>query len=271
MTIFDNLANANSIRGVKDHSASVRDKKPIAVASGKGGVGKTWFAVSLCHALANQNRNVLLFDGDLGLANIDVQLGLTPPHDLATVLSGRRPLASAVTHFREGGFDVIAGQSGTGSLASIAHASLLELRDKIIEETNRYDHSVLDLGAGIDRTVQTLLGIAGLGIIMTTDEPTSLTDAYALIKIMSRLGGHTSLQIVVNMATDRRQGDHTYQTLLRACETFLKISPPLAGVVRRDPHVADSIRHQSSVLARHPNCAAAEDVAAIASRIGEAP
>jgi flagellar biosynthesis protein FlhG len=239
----------------------------IAVASGKGGVGKTWFAATLCHALANQGRKVLLFDGDLGLANVDVQLGLMPSHDLSSVLSGRRSLEGATINFPEGKFDIIAGQSGAGSLSLLPQTRLNRLRDDLTQYSTRYQDVVIDVGAGIDGTVQTLVGGAATALILTNDEPTSLTDAYALIKVMSRAQAVPDIQVVVNMASDHRQGEHTYQTILRACENFLKLSPPLAGIIRRDSHVADAIRHQEPLLTRYPNCAAAEDVAAIAKRI----
>ena len=95
-----------------------RQKGTYAVASGKGGVGKTWFAITLSHALANLGYKTLLFDGDLGLANVDIQLGLMPKHDLGTVISGKLPLNQATLAFDEGGFDIIAGRSGSGNLAS---------------------------------------------------------------------------------------------------------------------------------------------------------
>src|SRR3984957_7307959 len=91
----------------------------LAIASGKGGVGKTWLAVTLSHLFARSGRHVLLFDGDIGLANVDVQLGLTPQRDLSSVLSGRNTLKEAITHYTEGGFDIIAGRSGSASLATL--------------------------------------------------------------------------------------------------------------------------------------------------------
>ena len=100
--------------------AAPRLANGIAVASGKGGVGKTWLSATLCQVLARQGKKVLLFDGDLGLANVDIQLGLAPERDLGGVLSGRYPLRDAVSHCKEGKFDVIAGRSGSGSLASVA-------------------------------------------------------------------------------------------------------------------------------------------------------
>src|SRR5580700_4785420 len=87
----------------------------IAIASGKGGVGKTWFAITLCHALAKRGKDVLLFDGDLGLANVDIQLGLTPERDLGAVVEGSSNLSGAVKKYKEGGFDILAGRSGSGS------------------------------------------------------------------------------------------------------------------------------------------------------------
>lgn len=252
-------------------SRQVHDRNVISVSSGKGGVGKTWFSISLCQALANMKRKILLFDGDLGLANVDVQLGLMPRYDLSSVLSGRRSLENTVTTVEQAGFDLIAGQSGAGSLAALPPQRLAGLRKAVFRMAHGYDQVVMDIGAGVDRTVQTLVQGVAENIVITTDEPTALTDAYAFIKVMSTVGAGDRIRIVINMASDHRHGEHTYQTLLRACENFLKISPPLAGIVRRDTHVSEAIRHQAALFTRHPNCDAAIDVATIAERIGSMP
>jgi flagellar biosynthesis protein FlhG len=238
----------------------------LAVASGKGGVGKTWFSITLAHALAKSGMRSLLFDGDLGLANVDVQLGVTPERDLAAVIAGQIKLEQAVTHC-PAGFDIIAGRSGSGGLATLPANRLLNLRNELQQFAQGYDWAVLDLGAGIERTVRLLAAQSRACLVITTDEPTSITDAYAFIKVtaMERLA--ENIQIVVNMAANPREGERTYQTLLRACREFLKIEPKLAGVVRRDDHVKDSIRRQSSILTRHPTCEAATDVEAIAKRL----
>jgi flagellar biosynthesis protein FlhG len=131
-----------------------------------------------------------------------------------------------------------------------------------------YDYVVLDLGAGVERTVRELARLAGSCIVVATDEPTALTDAYAFIKI-TRLDRAADMQIVVNMANSARDGERTYRALLRACESFLSLSPPLLGVVRRDPKVRDAIRNQTTLLTRFPNCAAAVDVEAIAAGLIE--
>lgn len=256
-----------SIVGKSSPAAALPLPNVIAISSGKGGVGKTWLSVTLCHALARNGARVLLFDGDLGLANIDIQLGLAPKHDLASVIAGRRSLKGSAFRYEEGGFDVIAGQSGAGGLASLAPARLVALRDELMELAASYDWLIIDIGAGIDRTVRTLLSRAGVGLVVTTDEPTALTDAYALIKVIKSERPDADLRAVVNMAASSRDGERTYATLLRACENFLKCSPPLAGVVRSDPHVRDTIRQQAPLLMRYPNSDAAGDVAALAGRL----
>jgi flagellar biosynthesis protein FlhG len=240
----------------------------IAVASGKGGVGKTFFAITLTHALARQGRKALLFDGDLGLANVDVQLGLMPNRDLGGVIAGRLTLSQAKTNYAAAGFDVIAGRSGTGSLAALAPSRLAVLGTDLAALARSYDHVVMDLGAGVDRMVRQLAGFASKRLVVVTPEPTSLTDAYAFIKITIADVPTADLRIVVNQARTTAEGDRTYATLLKACESFLRYSPPLAGVVRRDRKVIECIRAQAPLLSRFSNCDAGVDIQTIAQKLG---
>jgi flagellar biosynthesis protein FlhG len=239
----------------------------IAVASGKGGVGKTWFSITLAHALARAGRRTLLFDGDLGLANVDVQLGVTPRRDLASVIAGQATMNQAVGRYEDGGFDIVAGRSGSGNLASLPLSRLTGLRNELHELGQGYDWVVLDLGAGIERAVRILVGQSRTCLVVATDEPTSITDAYAFIKVTALDHLADDIRIVINMASGARDGERTYGTLRKACREFLKIEPPLAGIVRRDDHVKDSIRHQTALLTRHPNTEAARDVEAIAQQL----
>ncbi|MFO1188022.1 MAG: P-loop NTPase [Alphaproteobacteria bacterium] len=245
---------------------SPRRRRLVSVASGKGGVGKTWFSITLSHALARAGCRTLLLDADLGLANVDVQLGLAPKIDLAAVITGRASLADAVQRVQ--GFDVIAGRSGSGNLASVSNDRLGQLRGSIAALSETYDQTVIDLGAGLDAAVLMLTAIDGISLVVTTSEPTALTDAYAYMKVMNRHHAGIDFRIVVNLATDHREGERTYQTLAKACQTFMKFTPPLAGVIRRDPKVVDAIRHQTLLMERHPNADAAADVEAIARSLG---
>lgn len=239
----------------------------IAVASGKGGVGKTWFSVTLCHALARMRRKVLLFDADLGLANVDIQLGLMPQRDLGGVLSGRLTLAQAKVRYDDGKFDIIAGRSGSGNLAQLPSNKLAGLGSELVQLCGSYDTVVMDLGAGLDRTVRMLAARAGTCLVVTTPEPTSLTDAYAFVKVVLGADSAADVRVVVNTAETRGEGLKTYETLRKACQNFLHVTPPLAGVVRRDRKVADAIRAQVPLLTRAPTSDAGSDVERIADSL----
>lgn len=242
----------------------------IAIASGKGGVGKTWLSVTLAHALAKLGRRTVLIDGDLGLANVDIQLGLSPEVDLADVLDSGVPLAQAAQRHEATGLDIVAGRSGIASLATLSQARLIGFGRGIADLSGRYDRVVVDLGAGVERPVRYLAALAQRTIVVTNDEPTSLTDAYALIKLLMQDGAKTKVAVVVNAAASKAEGERTYKTLAKACDTFLKMTPPLLGVVRRDAKVRDAIRAQTPLLTRHPSSDAARDAEAIAQQIAQA-
>ncbi len=249
------------------HSARSKKCRKVAIASGKGGVGKTWFSITLSHALANRGCNVLLFDGDLGLANLDIQLGLMPKQDLSAVIAGRLTLSQAIIDYTDGGYHVIAGRSGSGGLSNVTSSRLQMLTDDLNVLADGYDFVILDLGAGVERTARQLAYNSDTCVVVLTDEPTSLTDAYAFIKVTHAERAEIDFQIVANSVNSTREGERTYNTLLKACEGFLKISPPLLGTIRRDALVKEAIRNQIPLLTRNPEAEAAEDVEKIAASL----
>lgn len=259
----------------------------VAIASGKGGVGKTWLAITLAQDLASRGRKILLVDGDLGLANVDIQLGLNPQGDLSAVLSGRRTLADVIIRhaFSGGSFDILPGRSGAASLANLE----VGLLDHVLQAVRRlsYDVVLLDLGAGIDAATRHMAAAADTLLVISTDEPTALADAYAVLKLHARdrvRGGsaeaidpqlppdaqerRADVRLVINQAASPASGRRTYDILARACSTFLGQVPALAGIIRRDSRVPEAIRRQASLLSRHPNAPAAEDVGRITMRLG---
>ncbi|NKC34003.1 nucleotide-binding protein [Falsiroseomonas selenitidurans] len=243
---------------------TARRGRIVAIASGKGGVGKTWLSITLAQALAQRQMAVLLVDGDFGLANVDVQLGLQPGCDLLGVLSGRTRFDEAVVRHEEGGFDVLPGRSGSGALADLPGPAVEAVGTLLHEATAKWDVVVLDLGAGLSPATRRLAAIADTLLVVATDEPTSLTDAYAVLKLYGRDRVDGDARIVVNQARDEATGRRTGVTLQRACQTFLMRDVPVAGILRRDDRVADAIRRQAPLLCRYPNSMAAMDAVALA-------
>jgi flagellar biosynthesis protein FlhG len=239
--------------------------RTLAVASGKGGVGKTWLSITLAHALARLQRRVLLFDGDFGLANVDVQLGLMPGVDLGSVIAGQVTLQEAIVQ-HEGGFDILPEPERPGSLATLEPAALESILTVLRRACAAYDMVVIDLAAGLDRGGRRMASFADTLLVVATDEPTSLTDAYAVLKLYARDTdpARRDARIVVNQAAGVGAGQRTFGALAHASRTFLGTEPPLAGIIRRDPHVPDAIRRQCLFLARHPAAAAAVDIDALA-------
>lgn len=250
--------------------ASIRPATTVAVASGKGGAGKTWFAITLAHALARRGDRVLLVDGDLGLANVDIQLGLTPQYDLGDVVSGAASLDAAILA-GPGGFDILAGRSGCGALSALSAGAVEQVLASLGSLVGRHDWVVLDLGAGLDRAVRRMAAWADILLVVATEEPTSLTDAYATLKLHAADRPGADARIIVNQASSQAAGERTYATLSRACAAYLGRAPALAGMVRRDTRVPDAIRRQALLLTRHPNALAGLDVEQIALQLSAGP
>ena len=222
--------------------------------------------MTLSRALVQVGRSVLLFDGDLGLANVDIQLGLMPEHDLMSVIAGRRSIADSAIPYEAGGFSVLAGRSGSGALSTLEPDALDRLLALLAEETSVTD-VVIDLGAGLDRAVRRMASVANTLLVVATEEPTSLTDAYAVLKLAEADRPRGDVRIVVNQASTVAAGERTYATLARASSKFLGRQPPLAGIIRRDEKVRDAIRRQVLLQFRHPNTPAAQDVERLASTL----
>lgn len=262
---FPHLAQPETIR--PNTGRMPKAKNIIAVASGKGGVGKTWFSISLSQAMAKRGNKVLLFDGDLGLANVDVQLGLMPRHDLSAQMRSGMPMKNIVTHFESGNFDVIAGRSGAANLASIPMQQIAKMSLDLMDISSSYDVVVIDLGAGIDRTVRQLAAVAGHTIIVLNDEPTSLTDAYAYIKLSYNTTDQQDIRLLINSALSQEDGRKTYHTISKACQTFLGVTPPLLGVIRMDKRVKETIKRQTPILTSYPGTDAAQDIESITNQV----
>ncbi len=225
------------------------------IASGKGGVGKTWCSITLATLAAKAGKKILLFDGDIGLANVDIQLGLNPKYDLYDYLSHTCEMEKAITTFSNdnASFDILAGRSGSGILSNLSPQQRQDIHKLFESSALKYDHIIIDLGAGIDQSIRNLGKFGATQVIITTTEPTALTDAYAYIKVMHQLNPGFNFQILVNRAPNEQAGMRTYNTLKKVCETYLELSPSLGGIIDEDSHISQSIRMQKNISTAFPN------------------
>jgi len=235
------------------HSSSpaIPPARAIAVASGKGGVGKSTTAIAMSIAMAQMGRRVVLFDADLGLANVDVLLGLKGRRDISHVLSGEADLADVILE-GPAGIGVIPGGSGLADLAAATdhqRAGLIHALSAVADTT---DVLVVDTPAGIGGNTLQFCSAAQEIVVVVCDDPASLTDAYALIKVLNQESGRDRFRVVVNMATSEVHGRQLFQRLVATTTRFLDVTVDLAGVIPYDAEVVNWARRQKSVVTGRP-------------------
>jgi flagellar biosynthesis protein FlhG len=243
-----------------------------AITSGKGGVGKTFVAANLAAALARQGRRVLVLDADLGLANLDVVLNLHPKITLHDVFTGKATLQEAVLP-APGGFSVLLAGSGMVEYSRMTPEVREQLQRVIDEVAPRYDHVLLDTGAGISDVVLYTVSLADDVIVVATPEPTSLTDAYATIKVLATTQGRRAVGVLVNQVRRPGEGRAVRQQLQTVVDRY--VSPGLDEFVRldllgelpSDPAVRDAVLRRQLLLETMPGTPAAVAVSAVATRM----
>lgn len=235
--------------------------RAIAVTGGKGGVGKTTVAIELALALAARGRAVMLFDADLGLANVDIMLGLKPRHTLADVLEGRCELADAVV-VGPGGVRVVPGASGIRRMAELGAAERAGIIGAFGEIAAGSEVLIVDTPAGIGGGVVDFCAASQEVIVVVCNEPASLTDAYAVIKVLNQECGRSRCRVLVNMVRDVAEGRALYRRLVSACESFLEVTLVLAGIVPYDPLLRRAARRSRRAAAGGPSGAVFKELAA---------
>ena len=221
----------------------------FSVTSGKGGVGKTNISVNLALTLAARGKRVLLLDADLGLANVDVLLGLHPEKNIFHLFHEGASLRDILLP-TEYGFSILPASSGVSEMLALNSGQKLELLDAMDELENDLDFLIVDTGAGINDSVLYFNVAAQERLLVLTPEPTSLTDAYALIKVLKTQHGVDRFQVCVNMAQDMKSAREMFVRLTDVCDHFLGgVSLDLAGVLPRDPGVHEAVLRQQRFCA----------------------
>lgn len=237
----------------------------VAVTGGKGGIGKTTIAANMAVSMARNGRQVMLLDADMGLSNVDVQLNLLPPYTLAHVMRGERSLADIVMP-GPSGLQVIPSASGNRLLSNLTTRENHGLINAFSELTMPLDALVIDTAAGIHDSVLAFCGAAQQVLIVLCDEPASITDAYATIKVLNRENRVARFLVVVNKATSEKHGRDVFDRLNRVTNRFLDVQLEMLSVVPQCEHLGRSIRQQRTVVEAYPRSRSATAINKLARK-----
>lgn len=250
--------------------SQMRPVQVIAVSGGKGGVGKSNISVNLSIALAQMRRRVVLLDADLGLANVDVLLGLKARHTLADVLAGTHSLMEILVP-GPGGMKIVPAASGVPHMAALGareHAGLINAFSELSEQV---DTLIVDTAAGISDTVISFARAANEVLVVVCDEPSSITDAYALIKVLNKEHDAQRFRVVANMTRSVQEGSSMFSKLNTVCERFLDVTLQYVGNIPFDENVRKAVQRQTALLEFAPNCKASQAIRELARAVDQWP
>jgi flagellar biosynthesis protein FlhG len=237
----DALAELNATRPVK----------VIAVTGGKGGVGKTTVSVNLAVSIASQGRNVMLLDADLGMANVDVLLGLHTRFHLGHVIKGECLLEDAIITGPHG-LQIVPAASGVKHMANLSAAEQAGIIRAFSDLYHKVEVLIVDTAAGLHESVTTFSQAAHHVVVVVCDEPASITDAYALIKVLSRQHGVQRFQILANQTRRLGEGADLFKKISKVCDRFLNVGLEYAGCIPFDEYLRRSVQHQTAVVDAYP-------------------
>jgi len=255
--------NTNSSQQKRDKQIMV-----MAITSGKGGVGKTNVVANLAISLSMLNRRVVVFDADLGLANLDVLLGLIPKYNLKDVLIGKKSFSEIIVEGPKG-IKIIPASSGIQELSALTDEQRLRLLSEFDQFDENIDILLIDTAAGISSNVMYFNVAAQEIIVIAAPEPTSITDAYALMKVLSINYGEKYFRLIVNSVKDEKEGKEVFKKLSVAADRFLDISIDYLGYIPFDESVTKAVRQQKALVELYPSSKAGRSFAALAKSISK--
>jgi flagellar biosynthesis protein FlhG len=267
--MFMSNAGVDQAAGLRQMAAP-RPVRVIAVTSGKGGVGKTNVSVNLAVALAEEGQRVMLMDADLGLANVDVMLGLHPEYDLSHVIQGERTLEEIIVS-GPAGLYIVPASSGTKQMAELSpmeHAGMIRAFSEL---SHQLDVLIIDTAAGISDSVVSFSRAAQEVIVVVCDEPASITDAYALIKLLSREYGIQRFRVLANMAHSAQEGRELFNKIARVTERYLDVTLDFMGAVPYDDYLRKAIKRQKAVVEAYPRARASMAFKTLAQKADKWP
>ncbi len=263
------IDQASGLRAVLQSDVSHhRPVQVVAVSSGKGGVGKTNVVTNLAVACARQGREVLVMDADLALGNVDILLGLAPTHTIEDVFSGDRTLDEVIVKGPEG-IGILPAASGIQELSNLTYEQQLRLQTGFLQLDHAPDLLIIDCAAGISSNVLYFSIVAHDTMIVVSPEPGSLTDAYALIKILSTRHQQRQFRLLVNMARKPQEGTEVFRKLSLVTDRFLNVSLDYVGSIPFDDCVPLAVSQQRPVLIAFPRATASRALTRVGAKLGQ--
>lgn len=250
--MYDQVSILRKIASERDAAPNTRkNMRVIAVSSGKGGVGKTSLVVNLALALAEYKYQVIIFDGDLGLANVDIAFGIVPRYSIRNLLSGEKKIEE-ILYPVDRGIKVLPGASGVMELANLDRGQLKNVLINMGRLERMADILLIDTGAGLGHTVLNFISASDDVLVVMTPEPPSMTDAYGLLKAIKNQAGRARVKIVVNRVRNEAEARQAFERVKHAADKFLAIPLELLGWVYDDPMVGRSVMAQKPVGLSNP-------------------
>ena len=247
-----------------------RRAKVLAIASGKGGVGKTNIAANLAICLAASNKRTLLMDADLSLGNLDVVMNISSKYNISHMINGNKTLEEII-HVGSEGVEIICGVSGLEELSDLTDFQRQRLLNELSELADNNDIIIIDTAAGISKSVVGFCLSSDHTLVVTTPEATAMTDAYAMIKVLACNQYKGQISLIVNMADTLAEGKKIYRQIADVVSRFLNVHIYDAGVLRRDENLTASIRIRKPVVLAYPQAPITSSLAALASKLGNVP
>ena len=264
------MDQAEQLRKMVQQSEPKPKARVITVTSGKGGVGKSSISINLAIQLSRMGKRVVVFDADFGLANIEIMLGIRPQYNLADMMFKGKELKDIIVQSEEG-ISFISGGSGIQELAMMNREQVMFLTSRLIELDEYADVIIVDTGAGISDSVLEFVLASTEVLLVATPEPTSITDAYALLKALNRkeefVKEHTSIQMISNRVKNEAEGKNVYQKMSVVSEKFLNIPLTYIGSVPMDDQVPKAVMRQKPVSVINPDAAASRAIRQIAEKL----
>lgn len=251
----------NLIRSHND--TGKKSTRIITVTSGKGGAGKSNFTLNFALALQARGYKVLVFDADIGLANIDVLMGVSPKFNLYHLLKKEKTIWEII-YKGHNDLQFIAGGSGFNDLLQLSDEELDYFAQEVNQLSGYVDFIIFDTGAGLSKEALKFIVAANETIVVTTPEPTSITDAYAIIKMVNNMKYNVPFQLVINRVTDAYEGKRTAEKISLVAKQFLDIDIPTLGYIEDDIHVSKAVKKQIPFTIAFPRCPASKGIGELA-------